>query len=183
MLYPEPRKQSHAVSTVSHPVADGASVVAISASSPGALHQGYSEMPGAKGPLPAGLQMARAQGKGCHAASPTPSRRQRHHHNGAASVPCSSPSSGDHDPDMADEDECSCEGCLALLKSNELGGSCRDLSCTEQQALLDELVEIQVSMLLNCANAEMHTNAMRHRPCMSCCAPTPSVCSGVWLAQ
>lgn len=182
MLYPKPREQLHAVShTVIHSVADGPSVMAISAPFPGALRPDDSEMLWAKGPVSAVLQMAGAHGKRCHAPIPIPSCRQRHHHDGVAIVHCSSPSS--EDPVMADEDDCSYEGCLAPLKSNELGGSCRDLSCTEQQALLDELVEIQVSMLLTCANAKMHTNAMRHRPCMSCCAPTPSVCSGVWLAQ
>jgi len=151
VLYPEPRKQLHAVSTVSHSEADGSSVMAISAPSLAALHPDGSEMPWAKGPLPAGLQMAHALGKGFHPPSPTPSRRQYHHHNGAALVHCSSPSS--EEPVMADEDDCSCEGCLALLKCNKLTASCRDLSCTEQQALLDELVDIQVSMPPTCAHA------------------------------
>ena len=146
VLYPEPREQLHAVSTVSHSEADGSSVMAISAPSPGALHPDDSEMPWAKGPL----QMAHASGKGFHAPISTPSCRQRHHHDGVAIVHCSSPS---EDPGVADEDDCSCEGCLAQLKCNELTASCRLLSCTEQQALLDELVDIQVSMPLTCAQA------------------------------
>lgn len=138
VLYPEPRKHLQAVSTVSHSGADGSSGMAFIAPFPGAVRPHDSEMPWEKESLPAGLQKAHAQGKGYHVASPTPSRKQRHHHNGVALVQRSSPSC--EDPVMADEDGCSCEGCLALLRSNELGGSCRDLSRTEQQALLDELV-------------------------------------------
>ena len=152
VLYPEPREQVHAVSTVSHSVvADGSSRTAVSASFLGASHPDDSEMPWAKGPSSAGLQMAHAQGKGCHAASPAPSRRQHHYHSGVASVQCSSASS--EDSAIADKDECSCEGCWALQKCKELMASSRYLSCTEQQALLDELVDIQVSKPLTCAQA------------------------------